>query len=203
MAICRAHRTRDRDRRFCKGGLARNSFKIHRRNEENDFRNFLSTRSIFGEESTFHPLELQDRKIIASIDTSGSMSNEILSQVLAELDRIKSYSECGLTLIECDCSLERVCEVEPWEVTEIDLKVDLYGRGGTSLIPPFEWLEQSIEETGIIPDAMIYMTDGYGLFPDDCPIPTLWIVPQSGLASGEFPFGDVVRISDFQNQLDH
>ena len=51
-------------------------------------------------------------------------------------------------------------------------------------ILPFEWLEQSIEETGIIPDAMIYMTDGYGLFPDDCPIPTLWIVPQSGLASG-------------------
>ena len=143
-------------------------------------------------------------KIVASIDTSGSMSNEILSQVLAELDRIKSYSECGLTLIECDCSLERVCEVEPWEVTEIDFERWTFtGRGGTSLIPPFEWLEQSIEETGIIPDAMIYMTDGYGLFPDDCPIPTLWIVPQSGLASDEFPFGDVVRISDFQNQLDH
>ena len=32
-----AHRTRDRDRRFCQGGLARNSFKIHRRNERNDF----------------------------------------------------------------------------------------------------------------------------------------------------------------------
>ena len=59
----RAHRTRDRDRRFCKGGLARNSFKIHRRNEEKRFQEFpLSTRSIFGEESTFHPLELQGQK---------------------------------------------------------------------------------------------------------------------------------------------
>ena len=31
------------------------------------FQNFLSTRSIFGEESTFHPLELRTEKIVASL----------------------------------------------------------------------------------------------------------------------------------------
>ena len=44
---------------------------------------------------------------------------------------------------------------------------------------------------------MIYMTDGYGDFPDECPIPTLWAVPESGLDSERFPFGEVLRIPEF------
>ncbi len=44
---------------------------------------------------------------------------------------------------------------------------------------------------------MIYMTNGYGDFPDECSIPTLWAVPESGLDSERFPFGEVLRIPDF------
>ena len=41
------------------------------------------------------------------------------------------------------------------------------------------------------------MTDGYGDFPDKCFIPTLWIVPESGIDSNEFTFGEVIRIKSF------
>ena len=50
------------------------------------------------------------------IDTSASMSEEILSQVLSELDRIKSVSQCRMTLIECDSTIGKISEIESWEL---------------------------------------------------------------------------------------
>ena len=58
-------------------------------------------------------------------------------------------------------------------------------------------VDQQIQNEGLIPDAMIYMTDGYGDFPEECPVPTLWAVPESGLKSENFPFGEVLRIPEF------
>ena len=136
--------------------------------------------------------------LVAAIDTSGSMSENLLSQILSELDRIKSVAECGMSLIECDYDIGRVREVDPWEASSIDFnRWQFTGRGGTSLKPPFRWLDQKIENEGLIPDAMIYMTDGYGDFPEECPVPTLWAVPESGLESDQFPFGEVLHIPGF------
>jgi len=136
--------------------------------------------------------------LVAAVDTSGSMSENLLSQILSELDRIKSVAECGMSLIECDYDIGRVREVDPWEASSIDFnRWQFTGRGGTSLKPPFRWLDQKIENEGLIPDAMIYMTDGYGDFPEECPVPTLWAVPESGLESENFPFGEVLRIPEF------
>ena len=93
--------------------------------------------------------------LVAAIDTSGSMSENLLSQILSELDRIKSVSECRLSLIECDYDIGRVQEVEPWEASGLDFnRWQFTGRGGTSLKPPFHWLDQQIQNEGLIPDAM-------------------------------------------------
>ena len=40
--------------------------------------------------------------IVVAVDTSGSMDDETLGKVLAELDQLRSVTECKLTLIECD-----------------------------------------------------------------------------------------------------
>ena len=41
----------------------------------------------------------------------------------------------------------------------------------------------------------IYLTDGYGPFPDPAPkLPTLWVVTPGGLALEKFPFGERVRL---------
>ena len=41
----------------------------------------------------------------------------------------------------------------------------------------------------------VYLTDGYGDFPDQSLIPTLWLVTHDGLEKESFPFGEIIRIS--------
>jgi len=45
--------------------------------------------------------------------------------------------------------------------------------------------------------VLIYLTDGYGDFPEQAPAtPTLWVVPPGGLEDEGFPFGDVLRLEE-------
>jgi predicted metal-dependent peptidase len=45
--------------------------------------------------------------------------------------------------------------------------------------------------------VLIYLTDGHGTFPREAPAQeVLWVVSAGGLASGEFPFGTVVRMRE-------
>jgi predicted metal-dependent peptidase len=68
------------------------------------------------------------------------------------------------------------------------------GRGGTSFEAPFNWIEQYVGSGYPLPDAMIFMTDGFGTFPKAAPhYPCLWIVPENG--NKKFPFGDVIHVS--------
>ncbi|MEO0969478.1 MAG: VWA-like domain-containing protein, partial [Cyanobacteria bacterium J06639_18] len=41
----------------------------------------------------------------------------------------------------------------------------------------------------------VYLTDGYGDFPQvDPDVPVLWVVTPGGLNKDEFPFGEVVKL---------
>ena len=45
--------------------------------------------------------------------------------------------------------------------------------------------------------ACVYLTDGYGTFPDDAVRrDTIWVVTPGGLDEEEFPFGRVIRLID-------
>jgi hypothetical protein len=45
------------------------------------------------------------------------------------------------------------------------------------------------------PAVLVYLTDGFGTFPNETPDhPTLWVVTPGGLESENFPFGNVVRL---------
>ena len=49
-------------------------------------------------------------------------------------------------------------------------------------------------EGAAVPDALIYMTDGYGVKPKEVPnYECLWVVPEGGFM--EFHYGQVVEIS--------
>ena len=62
------------------------------------------------------------------------------------------------------------------------------GGGGTDFRPVFE----AIEKSGIIPDVLVYFTDGYGTFPDKEPsYPVIWASITPGYA---YPFGEVVDV---------
>jgi predicted metal-dependent peptidase len=142
--------------------------------------------------------------LVVAFDTSGSMSQDELAQVLGEIDRLRAQTECRLTLIQCDAAIQSVDEFAPWE--DPRLVIDgrrtyrVSGGGGTDLRPPFDWVRNKIENEGRpAPDALIYLTDGYGPFPNETvthlPFPTVWIVTNHGAADSVFPFGAVLRMN--------
>jgi predicted metal-dependent peptidase len=136
--------------------------------------------------------------IIAAIDTSGSMDERTLARVLAELDRLRALAECRLTVIQCDARIQDIVSFEPWDLAQVDFsRMTMQGRGGTNFRPVFERIERDHHLQS--PDALIYMSDGYGDFPRDAPLfPCLWIVPAHGYTS--FPFGEVIRLSPTRRQ---
>lgn len=126
-------------------------------------------------------------EIVVGLDTSGSISNDELTHFVSESHSIiNSVARVKMHLIECDMIIQDTTVIEegqninggelPWEGKA------LKGRGGTSFIPVFDY----IEEEQIRPDLLIYFTDGYGSFPEFEPnYPVIWIIT----TEVEPPFG--------------
>ena len=125
-------------------------------------------------------------EIVVGVDTSGSISDEELSQFLAE---VRAIWECGaftLHIVDCDARVYHWHTVERGDVFP-QLKVS--GRGGTDFRPVFE----EVDRRGIVPTALVYLTDGCGTYPDRSPpYPVLWVLCVEG--AGKPPWGRVVRM---------
>ena len=68
------------------------------------------------------------------------------------------------------------------------------GRGGTSFEAPFRWVAEQINKGTSPPDALIYMTDGFGRVPNSPPpYECLGVVPETG--ADQFGFGDVIKLT--------
>jgi predicted metal-dependent peptidase len=73
------------------------------------------------------------------------------------------------------------------ETFEVGQRVSLspVGGGGTEFGPCFEWLE----EHGVQPQALVFLTDLYGSFPDFEPAyPVLW----ASTGARHAPFGQII-----------
>lgn len=91
--------------------------------------------------------------ICIMIDTSGSMTVEFLSQIKKEIkDLFEDVEPEKITLIECDCEVQRVLDLEDIDMWD---EKKFKGRGGTSLAPPFKYLQ----DNQIEPEIIIYFTD--------------------------------------------
>lgn len=102
-------------------------------------------------------------------DTSGSMWHpRILGALQAEMSAIIGECRPETTyLLHCDTRVAKAEEIMPDD--PIDFKPK--GGGGTSFVPPFEW----VEEHGITPACLIYLTDCQGDYPDmEPPYPVMW-----------------------------
>lgn len=122
--------------------------------------------------------------MVIAIDTSGSVSDKLLQEFAAEVNSILSNDERPerTMVIYCDARVNRVDEVEG------ELKLHAVGRGGTAFKPVFDY----IEENGIIPDCMFYLTDLEGDDPKAPDYPVLWLVPESCRLQGKF--GETVNV---------
>ncbi len=106
------------------------------------------------------------------IDTSGSISYDEISEFISEVNAIKGQLRARITLLACD---DKLSENGPWEYEAWDtfsVPENLDGGGGTSFLPPFEWLSMQHD-----PDLLLYFTDADGPFPAHEPhYPILWLV---------------------------
>lgn len=135
-------------------------------------------------------LDGETASVAVCIDTSGSIGNNEIAAFLNETRAIvQAYPLIEVDLYSCDTSLHG-----PWPISAEDpFTPPIRGGGGTCFKPFFEALAKNHTP----PDIAVYLTDGYGTFPDREPDhATLWVVTPGGLDSPAFPFGRIARMLD-------
>lgn len=117
------------------------------------------------------------------VDTSGSIDESILSEFFAEIRGIvTSYENVTARLIECDTEVTGVYEINDRNINEIKFK----GGGGTAFGPALEKASEFNTK------LCIYMTDGFGSFPQEAPsFPVIWTLTNR---EAQVPFGMAIII---------
>jgi predicted metal-dependent peptidase len=119
-------------------------------------------------------------KIMAAIDTSGSMSPKILADISAELSVMSRTHDVIVVL--CDTEIRATFPYHP--ITEVQ------GRGGTDFRPVFDSAFLQHHH----PDLVVYFTDGHGKAPTEAPrVPVIWTLTANGRTP--CPWGRIVRIT--------
>lgn len=103
-----------------------------------------------------------------AIDTSGSVSEEMLLEMLSEIQGIYDvFQPKKMVIMDCDWEIHNIHEVQDSnEITTLTFN----GGGGTSLHPPVDWAKK--QETNV----MLYFTDLWAAQIEEEPeFPILWI----------------------------
>lgn len=127
--------------------------------------------------------------LVVGIDTSGSVGQHELDVFFGEMSGIiADINPAMMYVMWCDAHVHRVDEVyDAMDLAHLRTQ-KAPGGGGTSFIPVFEM----VDEMGIEPDALIYLTDGMGTHIKKAPnYPVMWgnIYPSS-----TYPFGEVIDV---------
>ena len=109
-------------------------------------------------------------ELLFVVDTSGSMDEEELAMVWAEIrSAADDLRPDAVVVIQCDAQVTAIDEYLPGDLPR---QIKVRGRGGTDFRPAFK----AIENRPRIPSCVVYMTDLMGDFPAEDPgYPTLWL----------------------------
>jgi predicted metal-dependent peptidase len=122
--------------------------------------------------------------VVVIIDTSGSISEKDLELAAADINAIAD--ECqpeAIHVIYADAKVQGMQTFLPGE----QLKLEPRGGGGTHFAPAFA----HIDNEALAPACAIYLTDGYGHYPEHAPeYPVLWLMTTDEVA----PFGETVKL---------
>jgi predicted metal-dependent peptidase len=118
-------------------------------------------------------------KIMAVIDTSGSITTALLEMIGAELGRLAKHYD--VKVVECDRIIHAVYDYQRLKC--------LTGRGGTDFRPPLT--KQFLRKHRA--NLVIYFTDGFGPAPARQPIiPVIWCLVPDGQAPAKW--GRVIKM---------
>lgn len=134
-------------------------------------------------------LDGESLTVHVAIDTSASVSDEEISQFLAEVQSIvAAYPHIDCNLYYADAELHG-----PYKLDRGTIIPPPKGGGGTSFRPFFKAVVDQAETHNN--DLCIYLTDGFGDFPSRAPdYPVMWVLVPGGASDAQFPFGEVLRI---------
>ena len=124
-------------------------------------------------------------EIVVAIDTSGSIDGPMLDAFAAELNSIhKDLKPSKVHVVYCDAAVAHTDEFGPDDQLVLNPK----GGGGTDFSPVFDW----VEEQGIQPKALVFLTDLYGSHWGRIPqYPVLWACWSE---CEDVPFGEVISV---------
>jgi len=130
--------------------------------------------------------------IVFAVDTSGSMGDEDLAQIVAELKKLNGFVE-KITVMSCDAAVHEVVEINKME--DVVGKITLGGGGGTDFRPVFD----EVQKRGIRPEVLIYATDTYGTWPDKAPqYPVMWVSTVTEDAASKCPWGYTIYMNNYE-----
>lgn len=125
-------------------------------------------------------------EIVVAIDTSGSITEDMLAQFCGEIRAIHGETRPEvLHVVYCDAAINGWDKYGADDVVELTMK----GGGGTSFTPVFD----EVEKRGIEPKCLIYLTDLESWDkPKEPAYPVMWVTPDWVTKGWEW--GEVVRI---------
>lgn len=123
--------------------------------------------------------------VVVAADTSGSMSDEDLKQVLAEVDKIVNEVN-ELTFIDFDTKVNTISKVK----NRMPTSWNFTGRGGTNFQPVIDYVNENKV------DALIIISDMYAGVPSSTRVKTLWVGTRDSDKTWNPGFGKVIYIED-------
>ncbi len=119
-----------------------------------------------------------------AVDVSGSCTREeIMKSFWGETNECicqmkQSHAEGQVLLLQCDDAIRWEEQVALNEYVSKEEEIKVHGFGGTSFIPVFNRIAE-LEKEGMCVDALIYLTDGLGFYPQKKPdYPVYFVLPR-------------------------
>lgn len=112
------------------------------------------------------------KKIVVCIDTSGSITDDLLKRFCAEIQQIRNKAGAGIVIIACDAAVSKIIDIPRFKTLAqamSEVNWELGGGGGTDFRP-------AIAEAEKVKGAacIVYLTDMMGPFPEKCSKPLIW-----------------------------
>lgn len=128
--------------------------------------------------------------MVIARDTSASIGDAYMEVFNAEIvDILMTYNPDVTYVVDCDAKVAQVIQIEPGDLPD---SLSAQGGGGTRFEPVFDW----IEEQGLNPSCVVYLTDLEGSFPSKDPgYPVIWTVPEGHYKPKAPPFGDLLGMT--------
>jgi predicted metal-dependent peptidase len=154
---------------------------------------------MYGDVPLIEPLEEDEQPafhtLVVAIDVSGScMSEDIMGRFWGEtyqfLQELKNREIAGeVVLIQCD---DEIKKEEHFSIDQLPSvkpeSVKVCGAGGTSFVPVFTRIRE-LREKGSIIDGLLYLSDGYGTFPEEkADYPVYFVLPGKKYGEENMPY---------------